>query len=684
MTSTANWCFGALAPTLNGDLVAEQMLAAHRYRNKLVELERKRRDVADATARRLHPGYAALAEAVKRAEDRVTAAYDAIKRARAKARKRSPVTAEQEQEIADAKAERKEAWEAAAPARAEAYEMIKQMAEKLWPQARELAFADPKKQSKLLAAEEAQAKAAIRAQKTEADTRWRRLVRPYWLSLCEAADIDAGQASYQREQKIARATCGCFWGTYLVVEEAASGFGSGPPPKYERESPYGTIAVQLPGGLTVEDAMSGRNRTLQLRVANEEELALTGKSRRVKARGSLVRIRIGSTGRDPVWAEIPVLFHRLPPRDGVIKWAYIHRTPHGPDVRWSLRLTIESKTPDVQMPESSVCAVHPGYRLMRDGTIRLACLAATRFPPELFEHPLLRQYLVREGDIVEARLPAAALWRVEKAASIDAYRDRRANRRAARLVRWLDSHRDILPQWLIEESETIALWHATDRFHRLRDKWKERRFDGDELVMALFDRWASRDRHLHRYAYGLASKAKAWRTHFYRTLAKWLAEHYTNVIAPKINWQALRKAAAVDEEVKQVARQRQIANLASPAELVKFITEKCGVRLIVVPSKDITRQCQTCGQIDDWDRRHRCHTCTGCGDQFDQDHNAARNELARALMSGNSPGSLAGIETKGDASQNQVVEEVDGKAKKRTARKTRSNRRIEQRLQLQR
>jgi len=41
--------YGLLAPTLNGDKVAEQMSAAHRYYNKLVEIERKlRAEISEA------------------------------------------------------------------------------------------------------------------------------------------------------------------------------------------------------------------------------------------------------------------------------------------------------------------------------------------------------------------------------------------------------------------------------------------------------------------------------------------------------------------------------------------------------------------------------------------------------------------------------------------------------------
>lgn len=50
MVRVLNWCYGACAPTVNAELVDEQIRAGHRYKNTLTEIERTRRaDAAYAT-----------------------------------------------------------------------------------------------------------------------------------------------------------------------------------------------------------------------------------------------------------------------------------------------------------------------------------------------------------------------------------------------------------------------------------------------------------------------------------------------------------------------------------------------------------------------------------------------------------------------------------------------------------
>jgi hypothetical protein len=508
----------------------------------------------------------------------------------------------------------------------------------------------------------------------------KRLVRDEWLRLIEAAGVGAGQQAYESAVKSARENCGCFWGTYLIIEDACSKFHVGPPPRFVPYAGDGTIAVQLQGGLSIEDAIAGKDTRLQLVIPNQEELAAKGRSRGLRARG-LVRIRIGSEGRAPIFAEFPVVWHRALPRDGVIKWAYIHRRVRGAKIDWQLRITAETTADNQPVPSFGVVAVHPGYRLMDNGSIRVATLAATSYPPALFADRELSPYLVREGDVVEVRLPQYHIFRRDKANSISGYRDDLMNRRAPRLILWLANHSDILPEWLRQRTETISAWRSQERFVRLCDEWYRNRFPGDELAFGLLQRWRRRDIHLHDYEYGLSRKPTAQRVQLYRTLARRLSEMYGTVIVPKIDWKTLRQRPDVDEEISQVNRQRMIAGAASPGHLVEMLTEKCGPRLIIVPAKNITAVCATCGQQDEWDHTARWHHCSGCGDTWDQDHNAARNELARGLAPSEPPSPLADHAGKELNAVAAGDDSVAGLPKKATPRKSRRNRKAAQAIE---
>lgn len=656
-----NYTFTAKSPTLNAEMVDAQMQAAHRYRNKLCELELTKRAAAEATVRRLSPEYAAAAEIVDQAEARVDAAYESIKAASRKARRRVPATPEQEQELADAKANRSDAIAAAKELKALAYEELKRL------------------QAPYL--EQAKRTVSERGEKLT-PTAEKRAVRDEYLRLLVDAGIDAGQAAHERDTKLARANCGCFWCTYLTVEDAASKFHVGTPPRFAAWTGDGTIAVQLQGGLSVDDAMSRKDTRLQLHVPNQEELSVKGWSRGLRARGS-VKMRIDSDGRAPVWTECPVVWHRPLPTNGVIKWAYLHRRIRGAKTEWQLRLAVEFESTEQQSPSAGVCAVHPGHRLIK-GDIRVATLAATSFPPALLSDPELSRHLVRQGDVVEVMLPHDHIFRREKANSISAYRDDLMNRRAPRLVKWLANHADILPEWLRAKCEHIGKWQSQQRFVDLCDKWYANRFAGDELAFGLFHRWRRRDIHLHDYEFNLVRKSSAWRDQLYRVLSRRLSEHYAAVILPKIDWKSLRQKNAPDEEITQVNRQRMIAGIASPGMLGEKIAEKCAGRLITVPGSKITMACATCGQEDKWNRANRYHHCSKCGDQYDQDHNAARNELARGLAAIKSREPLADQEDKGLAVENDDSNDGVATGKKATSRKSRRNRRYSQIVESQR
>jgi hypothetical protein len=53
-------------------------------------------------------------------------------------------------------------------------------------------------------------------------------------------------------------------------------------------------------------------------------------------------------------------------------------------------------------------------------------------------------------------------------------------------------------------------------------------------------------------------------------------------------------------------------------------------RVVYVPMKNTTKECQACGSIEEWDQgKVLHHTCSKCGLRWDQDDNAAQNLLSR-------------------------------------------------------
>src|SRR3990172_5287182 len=68
--TTRAYSYGAKAPTENAELVRQQLILAHRYANRLVEIERERREAslkADEDEQALEACAAKAAEAIRRA-----------------------------------------------------------------------------------------------------------------------------------------------------------------------------------------------------------------------------------------------------------------------------------------------------------------------------------------------------------------------------------------------------------------------------------------------------------------------------------------------------------------------------------------------------------------------------------------------------------------------------------------
>lgn len=140
-------------------------------------------------------------------------------------------------------------------------------------------------------------------------------------------DIAMAERSALEEAKRARARCGLSKGCYLSVEEAVKAAikDSRPmPPQLPAWAGAGRISVQLDKHNTWEDIVEGRNQFLQVTYADDRPLGERGNS---AMRIWEVKLRIGSgvegNSRAPVWFHFKTRLHRIPPKDAVVKWAWL-------------------------------------------------------------------------------------------------------------------------------------------------------------------------------------------------------------------------------------------------------------------------------------------------------------------------------------------------------------------------
>ena len=526
--------YGANEPILNLPLVIEHLRAAHRYRNKLVEIERLRRDAAASVVSSVSPELASLEAEYVSLDLKADAEAARIKLVN-KTERKQRATIEDRQSLAAIRSQKREV-----------YARLKE--------AKKLAYSSPDAKARL-------------------------------------AEVDAIAIA---EGKAARAVCGCGWGSYLAIEQSLTGIRQGPPPKFLPWLGNGKLAVQLQGGMSLEEAELGDNR---LRI----ETVVRGKQQNVW-------MRIGSDeNRNPLWAVVPVVLHRPLPRDAQIKWVYLTARRVACHTQWGICFVLaraEGWKKD-DLSASGKVAVDLGWRLVNDG-LRVAYWRGSDG---------------QEGEVV---ISHADVSRWTKADDLRSIRDDRFNVARDALADWMEN-KELLP-WLAEKTEHLRQWRSAARLAGVVVAWRDSRFDGDAEIFTTMEAWRKKDKHLYEWQENQRRKSIAWREHLYRNLAADLSRRYKSVVVEDANWREIGAKPDVGEAAENpiAARNRVIA---SPGLLRRFLRERFA-EYVEVKSANTTQICGVCGKVMGVDAAATLSlVCPHCQNQEDQDRNAAGNML---------------------------------------------------------
>ena len=389
--------YGLRPPTEGAERVRAQLAAAHRYRNTLVEIERARR----AAVRELEAasGLRAALDDVDAAAKLSETAYAAVRAHRGTERTRK-----------------------VPPALAAALTAAR--------------------------AAEKEARTALTAKRKE---------------LRERADYVAARARLDATAldlaKNARANCGVFWGTYLLVEQAHEQackatplweFAAPKDPPFVRWTGEGAVGVQLQGGRTVaEIAADTQVRLDDAPLAPGADPA----SRRSQTRPrKFLSLRVGSEGRAPVWATFPMEMHRPFPPGARVKRVDVHVRRIGPRERWTVKFTVEIPKPDARCG-AGIVAVHLGWRGVADG-VRVATYRGDGM-----------------AEAAEVRLDAAMLARMDRPDELRGTRDRLFNEARAAFVALLKRPGADVPDGVRERGKTAHAWRSPGRLAALVRGW---------------------------------------------------------------------------------------------------------------------------------------------------------------------------------------------------------------------
>lgn len=542
--------YGCLAPTVGADLVEQQIRLAHQYRNKLVELELHRR----AEWRRIigeHPQVAALEAQAHGLEQLIETTRSAILTARQKARK-AVETDEEDASVRQLRSVLKVVW-------------------RDLKDAKKTAQNDPVYKARLHALEDESKKAG-------------------------------------RE---ARGACGLYWGTYLVAEQAADkARKAATDPRFQRFDGSGHLAVQLQGGLAT-GAVFGSNSRIQIAPVPDDTWTHPVRGERKRKSRTCVRIRVGSDGRAPVWAEFPMIMHRPLPEGGIIKWVHLIRRRVGTHYEYRVQFVVQQ--PDAVSPVAvsrTALGIDIGWRKV-DGGLRVA-------------------YWVDEsGRHDQLILPDEVISQFAKVTDLRSIRDQHFNAIQAALGPWLKDA-DI-PDWLRERTESFAHWRSPGRLASVVLAWRNQRFPGDADMFTVAEAWRKQDKHLYEWEANLRDQVIRRRREIYRVFAATIARSYGFIILEDFDLRQIARYAAPEEGTDGNPNSRYARTMAAVSVLRECIEQACastGAQVVKVPSPYTTRQCHVCGAVDNFDAASWVvHTCSVCGTIWDQDYNAASNLL---------------------------------------------------------
>ena len=402
-----------------------------------------------------------------------------------------------------------------------------------------------------------------------------------------------------------------YWGTYLLVEANAQQAekDAGGDPEYNLLPPHlfkARLGVHFNHGISFAELAD--DTRMQILPLNRE--AKPGKpiGEKRREREKLLRFRVGTKDKKPLWATFAMQMHRPLPADARIKDAYITRRSHNITMPWKYELCIvcESKEffpiPQAER-QSKTCHINFGWRY-RDGDLRVA-------------------YLKDDLGESEIRIPAALLGRRHKAEELRGLCDDKWNVAKAALSAWMRTHEH--PEGFAEAFRNVGNWRSPYPAMDSVWYWKTHRIASDEEIFPIMDEWRERYRHLMKWAQDEELYYQRWRDNFFNVQAKRIATQNATVVIDTFKIaDVAKKKVDVERTGGQEANHNRV--LAAPSDFRSKIQKAClkyGCTVVAAPTANGTKRCNVCGNLQEVTKLR--HHCTECHTDWDQDSNNTKN-----------------------------------------------------------
>jgi len=585
------YSYGARMPTVNLDVVLEQMRLALDYYNKLIEIERRRKVEYEGVLLR-DDAYAEVVRIANELHTRLMAVRDEINRLKQKAQAdvATPV------QVAEARKLKKE---------------------------RDKAYARKKKERKRVQelgwCKEAVAEINARA-KTDGDEA-RHNSGLYWCTYNQIGQAFEAAKKFpeklkKHRPKSKRTGADKFIDALEITAEKMA--RESYMPRFKRGDGSGHISVQIQYGLSVKEAFSCEDNRFQI-VAPPEN-AWDSKHSRRKLTQTVARLRVGPKD-NPVLAEIPFYMHRPLPKDGTINQIHLIRESLAGRSRWKLQLSVESSEKKEAPVGRGAIGIDIGWRqLEKDKTTGDYGLRVAYWCNNKDEH----------GEFALTQRHVGAFLHEDK---LESDRDKNLNVLKDAFRDWKKA-KPYIPDWLRAHLKTLHSWNAQVRFVRLTKEWERKRFEGDGLMFGVLAAWKKQDDHMWKYVSNHRDKSQKRRLDYYRVWAAALADKYSEVVLEAdgdedraMDLRPLAEQADPEDPQDWAQKARRNRMIASVASLRTCVIQAFWARGRSVRWRDhagTTERHVRC-KFSEQRTAKIMQTCSKCDEEFDRDENAARN-----------------------------------------------------------
>lgn len=642
--STIVYRYGLRTPHENLELVLSQLRAAHKYRNALVEIERARRSAVRAAEEQYLGDPRRLLVAAKAALD---VAVAAITRHRSKSRKR-----DEPAELKHGARSAREAHRAAARAFRDSRALVQ-------PRCSDCRAVDGPSPC---------------PHATEA-------------GVALQVAIDDADTVAKEALKKARAESTLYWGSYLLVERAASASfqslslydedANPNDPRFVRWTGEGALGVQLQGGLPVAQAIAGGDTRLRVQPPDPRcwDPGEGGRQARNRmSREAALSLRVGSDGRAPVWASFGLHMDRPLPPGATVLWAAAHRKCVGPHARWYATLTLQVEAVRTVSAPKEAVAVDIGWRVVGDDEIRVAFWSdGSDVAPAIVRERDLRAREFALPARGELRLDDRALRQLREPANARSARDSLfldAVRRFVDNVRAATVLKREVPDFVVDVLPTVHAWRSQARLAALTSRWRDWRAEHPESDANAYEAlaaWAAQDRYLWAVEARRRDRSLGRRREMYRLFGVALARTYGTIVLEKFDKRAIaRRSRAEDGAENETARSnRQLVATSVLVGSIELTGKSRGRDVVKLSAKDTTRTCPNCGRVEARDAAATIVLACVCGHTWDQDNGAADVLLRRWRERG---GGASGTESARDKKNDNGVA-VSGETRWQKARR---------------